>query len=311
MAFLESLGTAAASSASSALAGGLGNLIAGAISGNAEGRISHERFMENEQRADWHAEREVERQGDFLENIAPRQASAYNTYQDDTYANDTARQIGRVQDMSSQLGMSPWELNQGSAATPSPAADFGGPREQPTGGREFLQSLTALKTAEMQNKTQLQIAAMNNQTSLQNTAMQTDQGELPKANTLLAVQQLHNYIASEQLTNSQRENTDWNTQASKLGILLQALPKQTLSLGPLSQTNTVGGPELSKLLGAWQNGGSIQEQDGLAAYLKSLPKDQWSSLWRDAERATTLLLKQGQRAVSGVGDFLSNLGKKK
>lgn len=280
-------------------------------------RISHERFMENETRADWHNEREIERQGSFLEGVAPSQAAAYNTMQDATQPQDTQRQINRVQQMSDALGMSPWELNNGSAGTPIPAMESLGPRSQPTGGSEFLGMLqpaaiakgqqdTQLKIAKMQNQTSMQQALLSSQTALAQTRMQTAGGAVPEQQAMLAAQQLHNYMAEEHLTDARREQVDWETAASKLRIFLDTLPTQTINLGVGSQTTKVGGPELSKLVGAWGKMGS-DEKAALQGYLQSLPKDQFSSLMRDIDRATTAIIGQAGKTANAVGGYLGGL----
>ncbi|TWW08256.1 hypothetical protein E3A20_26130, partial [Planctomyces bekefii] len=79
-------------------------------------RISNEEFQWNEEMANEHNTNEIGRQSSFLTGMVPAQSSSYNAHQDATYGQDTQRQIDRIKDVSGQLGMSPWELNGGSAS---------------------------------------------------------------------------------------------------------------------------------------------------------------------------------------------------
>lgn len=188
--FLGNMGTAAAGASS------LANLIG--LGGN-QTRVRREDFDHHQNLADVGNPREIRRQSQFLEGIAPAQANAYNTYQDATYAEDTRREIERQNAMNPvqaandlaymdtvYAGTSAWE-RLGSNAAPSisaPAPTDGAPRSgQPT---DQMQSITPLVTTALQAENQKEIAFLNNMTSLAQTRMQTDDGNLPRSQGLAA-----------------------------------------------------------------------------------------------------------------------------
>lgn len=169
-------------------------------------RISNEEFVWNEEMADMHNTNEIGRQSSFLAGMVDPEANAYNSYQDQTYGQDTQRQIDRVKSTAEQLGMSPWELNNGSAATPAPSGDFLSGKTKNTSDADPSGQMIAMK----QMETQKDIAAMNNTTALQQTAMQTGNSRYlaedtpqARAGVALTKQQEQNGKAQQLLTDAE------------------------------------------------------------------------------------------------------------
>lgn len=146
-------------------------------------RISNKDYQFYQDLADSGNPREIKRQSNFLEGMAPAQANAYNTYENATYAQDTQRQVDRIKTTGEQLGMSPWEVTGAPGAAPLPS-----PYQQGNAGAgaqsagQFLQALTPLKIAEMNNQTQLKATEMNNQTAKDINDQNTAGGALAKKN---------------------------------------------------------------------------------------------------------------------------------
>lgn len=176
---LPFMGTALGAPAAGQAISGIGSFLASAIPsifssliGGQKDRISNRDFQFYQDLADSGNPREIARQNEFLKGVTPTNAAAYNQYQDMTQPQDTQRQIDRIMATAKGTGMSPWELNGGSAATPLPSAPLG-PTEGTNQGAQFLSQLTPLITAQMNNATALQTTAMNNDTAKSVTEMQT------------------------------------------------------------------------------------------------------------------------------------------
>lgn len=176
MDFLPKMGGDLASSAFNML----GSWATGGFKGRPQWRDLN--FMNDVQNRLWPDE--IKRQGQFLEGLAPSQATAHNTFQDQTYLADVTRKTQGIQQMSKDLGMSPWEITgTGGAATPLPSMP-----SQPSGGGgqmgQFLQGIMPLKLAQMQNMTALKIAQMSNET--QRYGIDMSGGQSPQAKQQIA-----------------------------------------------------------------------------------------------------------------------------
>lgn len=150
------------------------------FSGGLKSQVSNRDYQHQQNLLDSGNPREIRRQANFLQGLAPAQGAAYNTIQDATYAQDTQRQTDRIQTMGDQLGMSPWEItgSPGSAPLPSPT----GPAPA-NNNPQYMGALTQMATAANQNKTQLKIAAMNNDTALRQSQIAADTAKATNAAT--------------------------------------------------------------------------------------------------------------------------------
>lgn len=121
---------------------------------------------------------ETKRQGEFLEGLAPSQGAAHNTFQDATYGQDTQRSIDRIKTTGEQLGMSPWELT-GSNTSTTPIAPQGAQ------GDNFMQTLTPVLIAKMNNQTALKQTAMQTQNALQLENIRQGGGKLSQTQIMV------------------------------------------------------------------------------------------------------------------------------
>lgn len=191
-----------------AIAGGA-SLLGDAVSANNGGAKGQSwgTVERAEDQADAFQGRDTARQGAFLEGIAPSQGAAYNTIQNETYGQDTQRQIGRIQDESKQLGMSPWELtgSPGQAPSPSPVGPSQG---DPGQNGQFMAQMAQSK---MQQDTAIQTTAMNNATQVETAGIQAganyaNQNMSPAAKTQIAYTKAQTLLATVQKTATETTN---------------------------------------------------------------------------------------------------------
>lgn len=231
MNFLEGLGAGAGQAAGS----GLMNLITGWATGGFKGRPQWRdiNFMNDVQNRLWPDE--IKRQGQFLEGMAPSQANAYNTYQDQTYQQDVSRQTAGIKSMADELGMNYWELTgQGGSAALDPSAGSAGQQQGSSNMGQYLAGIIPLQQTKMQNAAMLQGKAMDNQTQL--ALEDKRQGGGAKAQSEIALNAAHTTeaIARAGLTGSQEAlNKALTTQAGATTAESQArtgLAKQQTTL---------------------------------------------------------------------------------
>jgi len=288
------------------LAGGIFNTLVAGATGGFKGRPQWRdlQFMNDATNRLWPDE--INRQGQFLEGLAPSQgkametmapyqAGAYNRYQDQTFQQDTARQTGRIQSMSKDLGMSPWEITGAGGANPLPSPQMGG--QSPGQGQNpmpaFLQGIVPLQLAKMQNSTSLRIAKMQNET--QRYSIDQTQGQSPMAKQNIANGKANEILA---LANTELAGTQAGVAAngalmSTIQTFLQALPTTTINMGPISKTTKDGGSEVIKRLGTF--GAKTPSAQELANAIKSMPTNTWQAFRKD--------LTEAAKAVAGsVGD---------
>ena len=296
--------------------------IAGLL-GMGKDRISNRDYQFYQDLADSGNPREIARQSQFLEGLAPSQAAAHNTFQDATYQQDTQRATDRIQTMGSELGMSPWEImgQSGSTPLPTPAA----PQNQ---GGQFLSQLAPLKIAEINAKTQLATAKLQADTTLEATRMQTEtsrygtdvtadtartvaniqtaNGKVPLSQAELNAAQWFKTTAETALVKTQdaaaRNQMYVNTTLS----LAQIAGKVTVEMPGYRRETTNGAKELSEIL-KFSHMSPIEAED----YIKKMPADEWEGLNEDMEHVTEMALlaagKLGQGAMQGIGGFLGSL----
>lgn len=321
-----------------------GNQISNALFGRQD-RLSNKDFQFYQDLADSGNPRDAARQNEFknltlatdigttnqfLKQVAPAQAEAYNTQQAATYGEDTARQTQRIQSMADGLGMSPWEITGAGGTNPIPSPS-GGPPQRPQGNREaatgFLQAMTPLKVAEMGNRTALKQTEMQNRTALKQTEMQvkqadqanrrsTAEGQLPVQQAATAAAAAEQAISAAGLNNA---NTDKTVQATVIDLLkfvYEMLPTENMQgtldvpgfKGSITTQQKQGFRDIVKALGrspTARTGWTAKDDAAVREALSKMPADQWSSLRRAIRRVA-----QGAgNAANNTMDFLGNLTK--
>ena len=296
-------------------------LVAGAT-GGFKGRPQWKdlQFMNDAQNRLWPDE--IKRQGAFLEGLAPSQAAAYNTYQGATYHGDTDRQVDRIKDMSSSLGMSPWEITGAGGANPLPSP---GPPQGQQGRSsmpDFLQALVPMQIAKQQSKTALMQTKMNNDTSLKIAGQQTAEGQLPQsqvalnaANKALSDQNLAESLARVSQINAQTDQTQVQTTLNMVTTLAMLAPKVSVGAGPYSITGIGDSSPLLQLGKALMNSGPGERDEKVRAYLQSAPTNMMNQLARDMKTVSKYIKEnayQGgkdmfETAQQGLKGFLSGV----
>lgn len=317
---------------SQGLGGSIFNALLGAATGGFKGRPQwgDMQFMNDATNRLWPDE--IRRQGDFLRGLAPSQGAAYNTYQDMTYSQDTARQTDRIQSMSGDLGMSPWELTGSSGAAPLPSPSLGGPSGAPA---NFMQSLVPLQVASMQNKTALLTAKMQTDTQKYIADQATNNGAMPKAQTGLIATQQEQTAAQAVLTQAQTENTRQGTKTGQaqeallwsqgaatendmvlktVSTLAQFLPKTTVNIGPYKNESIQNYKQLGRLAQELMNKGALgRESEITKKFIDGLSSDQWAEMQSDIMRVSKIALDAAGSAVDqglkAGGKFLGDMGK--
>lgn len=310
---------------------GIGSFLSGVSSiggllGMGKDRISNRDYQFYQDLADSGNPREIARQGQFLEGIAPSQATAHNTYQDATYAQDTARTTDRIKTMGEDLGMSPWEImgQQGSTPLPTPAA----PQNQ---GGQFLSQLVPLKIAEINAKTQLATAKLQSDTALETTEMQTSasrygtdvqadtartvaniqtaNGKVPVSQAELNAQQQMESMAREGLIYDQQRAVNNEMYINTAKTLAEFAGKTRFSIpGIYERTQQNNAKGLSAILDLT---GGDSSDERITQYIASMSKDEFAELNKDLEHVQEFIalgVAAGAKgAASGIGGFLGGL----
>jgi len=333
--FLGSLGSGAGQAAGSAIGNSVFSNLNSGIT-----RVRREDVDHNQNMADLINPREIRRQGEFLSGIAPYQADAYNTYQDQTFSADTARQGERIStlmpiqaqaDLDYQntvyAGTSPWE-RLGSNASPSlqaPSPTRGGPDAAPDGAAimsQFLplitaqiQADTAKSTAMINATSQQNVAKTQQETALKTTGIQTADGALPTnqaaqaaAQTLLTEAQKSNVEASTEKTSAETEKVRQETSISAAAAMLDAMPSETIDLGIIKWQGKPGWRQILPILTSPNGAGNRRNE--IEKAMKSLPADSWSQVHKDMLEMASLFVKGTGAAVQGVSNvrnFLRHL----
>jgi len=317
MAFLDALG----SSISGGIGGAIGQGILGLLGKKDRPSWRDMQFMmDTSERL---APRDIALQGQYLEGLAPAQAGAYNTYQNETYGADTQRQIDRIKATGDQLGMSPWEVTGASGAAPLPSPSFGGGGQAPGRG-DFMSAMVPLKVAEMNNKTALAQTAMQTQAQERIASQQTAGGKLPEAQVVKTAAETLLTNASvrkteqDEKTGMAQEAQAWaqqdfirnNTMLASLDTLAKWAGSTKVNLPGIEQTTTNNYPALLQMYSALvDHGTDSHPQDratAVQAYVAKIPPDQFRQLERDAKRAARAALSLAGDTAKG---FLDGVGK--
>lgn len=288
------------------------NILASYLSGGMKGRPQWRdlEFM-NDVTNRLHPD-EIKRQGQYLEGIAPSQgkametmapyqAGAYNTYQDETYQRDVDRQTAGIKSMSEQLKMSPWELTgQGGSAAPVPSDVMGS--EGGSQGPAFLQQMMPMQLAAMNNKAMLTGKLMDNQTQLKLESIRqggyddvTGMGKATQAQIEMLKNQTDKLKAEEQ-------QVDVNTVNSVVDRMLQVAPRQTVNVLGNTITTVPGGKEI---LRAYQTEGAFKSEDmkkKLGQVISQLPKDDLKNLRNNLVKAADTIIERGAGAIHGMAN---------
>lgn len=253
---------------------------------------------------------EIKRQGDFLTGLAPSQASAYNTYQDSTYAQDTARQTDRIKSMSSSLGMSPWEITGAGGANPLPSPGGAGQQQGSSRMPEFLQAIVPLQVAKQSNRTQLQIAKLNADT--QRYAIDQQQGQSPMAKASIAatgaITELHQVQKGQTIAQTAAIKNE--TFLSNLRLAIELLPNFTTSanLGAGS-VNMTGKSNTFPILNALRtaNTGDSLNNEQIWEMVKGFDYNRTQQLINELDALAKAGGKLAGDAAKGVTNFLGSL----
>lgn len=259
-------------------------------------RISHERFMENEQRADWDNERQIGRDNAYLAGVTPGRAEAYNQMQDATYGEDIRRKTEGIQSMAKSLGMSPWEIT-GTGSASSPVQP--GQNSQGANSQQFMAGMVPLQIAKMNNETQLKTTAMNNRTQLELNAQSTNEGKLPKQQTIESA-------ARSVLTNAQSQSTWQNITLDQVRLLLQISPQETVDLPGYKRTAPAGGKALRNLMGSLDT--SDKGDMPITAAIAGLNTDVAEQIMKEVKEVARGALHASKPLVEGTAQFLNAIG---
>lgn len=279
------LGGAAVKKGVDSLMGGAGSALGSslvskgmnALTGGNPGRMSFDDWKHQQGLLDYANPLEINRQRTFLQEMAPAQAAAYNTYQDATFGNETERQIGRIQQTGTALGMSPWEVMGQGGAAPAPAVMNTPQRTDPG---STLAALMPLKIAEMNNKTALAQTAMQTDSAQRIAAQQTAEGQLPQAQVLAT--QAAQYASLESATRLQSQ-----TMLDRIRLAYDALPRDKQDMIVSTFESRPGYENIIKLLDMFTAGAK---------------EEQWKDAWFD------LGVKQQSTIASEVAQAMKLFG---
>lgn len=348
MSFLKSIGKIAKKVGKKFLStatGGISDAVFGAIGGKIKGainpsdnRVSQADNTHAQNLLDQNNPREIARQSSFLTGIAPAQASAYNTYQDATYGQDTARQIERTRALAPveaetdlaymdtvYAGTSPWE-RLGSSAAPSlsaPEPSEGPPSSNGAGAHsQFLpllstqmQTENAKEIALIQAQNAKDIAEIQTGAQLQAVGIQTDNGNLPRqqslesaSRVLLQGAQTWESEARAGKTQVETEKVRQDMAIGQIATFLSASPKEIIDLGLIKYEHRPGWENLLPLLSVESN--PQTRKSAIEDALKKMPPDQFSGMKRDIIEIAAMVSKGSQTLAHG-GKFLSGIFKGK
>lgn len=266
------------------LFGGLGGAAGSAIASTLFGGMN-ERNLNRQNSGD------IGRQSEFLRGIAPAQKD----YLDEVYP-----------------GTSPWERLGVSAASPMmqySGAEQGSARSflSQLAGQQ-LQATTAKEVAGIQQKTAEKVAKINQSTELEKANLQTNNGELPRAQTL--TQAADTFLKRRQaVTEDYRQNL-YSTQAAaqmneamlaSAKQLFEMMPKETLDFGMYRLEAKRGWEAIKDWLGDRQSDHSILS---LREVAESLGPGEWDQLMSDAAKVAGSL----SRVTNAAAGVASNIG---
>lgn len=287
-----------------------------AILGNT-GRMSHEHFIEANERADITNTYNIGRTKAFLEGVAPAQGEAYNAYQDLTYDEDTARQQERMNALFP--GTSSWErLGTGSA---SPIPSPGAPQGQQGQADMFL----PLMTTKMQTDAQKDIAAANNRTAIeiegirQGTDMRHTAGTSAASVKQTAAQTL---LTGGQAAVAQAtvDRTKQQTLIDALDFVFSTLPSETIDTAIFKSTAKPGWKAIAQAMASKTDVNyQTADKEGVQGIIAQLPDEAQAQFRNDflellgiatsAAKGATNVAKSIGEGAKNTGKFLGNIGR--
>lgn len=294
MGFLEDM------TAATGLAGSIGSLLG-------KSQISNRDYDHAQNLADKGNPREIQRQGAFLEGLAPSQANAYNTYQDQTYTQDTQRQTDRIKSMSSGLGMSPWEITGSGGANPLPSPQQSQGNSSASG--QFMSQLIPLKIAKMNANTQLASTKMQTDAQMKVAGVTPQKGSVQEQQRLQAIAQRTLTDSHSVLAGAQTDAARNEIFLSNIRELLRTLPDTDISIPGLTMRGKTGA---DSILQAMKQGatGYQGNNESIAKAIEGMPKDRWQQMKREIEALAKGARHMADKAVSAGQDFLSNMTRK-
>lgn len=159
------------------------------IKGPESSVLSNKDFNRSQSQLDTANTNEVGRQSSFLTGVAPARAEAHNTYQNDTFAEDTRRTKERMDTL--YPGTSAWERlgSPGSAPLPAPSGGESNPAASPQFLAQATQAATQLKAAKINQQTSLQTAQINARSQQNVAEIQNQPKEVANQNTAQQIKQ--------------------------------------------------------------------------------------------------------------------------
>lgn len=303
MDFLGSL-MAGASKVLDPIFGGLGDELSKALFGRSD-RLSLRDFEHYQNLMDRGNPREIARRQEWLAGVTPAEADSYNLYKDMTVGEDARRTKSYLDTVFP--GTSPWERLGVNASAPQGMPDMGQSQ-----GSQFLGQLTPLATAQIQANTQKQVAEIqartqesvakiHQDTELEKTGMTTNQGELPRSQTLESAARRFLTEAQTVTEGYTQHKISVETSAKQREILLNSakavwemLPEEVVNFGMYNLRSRKGWETISKWLGSKEDGQetAISVQD----MVSQLGDTEIDKLMRDTAQMASMIAKGGQAA---------------
>lgn len=285
--------------AGNAAGSAIGSDLTTSLLGNSQ---SYDDFLKKQRWLDEGNPREIARQRTFLQEMAPAQAAAHNTFQDATYGADTQRSIDRIDQTSTALGMSPWEVLGKQNVAPAPAA----PAQQQGDAQGLLSQMVPLKVAEMSNRTALAQTAMQTDSAQRIAAMQTAGGqtatsqvELNKAATELSKANQALAVASERKTNTEQYRTAQAVSIDAMEALYRILPQTEIDAVVMKSSYKEGWKKLAQYFAADMEGGAHAQGNDLPAIIGTISTQEIHGMSKELLMAV--------KAAGAVGSFVGGI----
>lgn len=264
---------------------------------------------------------EIKRQGQFLEGIAgsqgkaletlaPHQAAAHNTFQDQTFLANVDRETAGIKKMSGELGMSPWELTgQSGSAAPLPSLPQQGSTAQGqsrTG--EFLQGLVPLQVAKMQNQTQLAATAMNNQTAKDIEYIRGG-GKSEFGGTKLSQAQLDQVKDAAANLRAQTESVNVGTLTNAIMTIYNVAPKWTIDFMGNKLTGVEGDKAILSVLASPTGFTEDERRKAVEKALQSVPASNHARIRQTILEGADKLAQGAQAGMGWAEDVMGQVSK--
>ena len=286
-----------------AVIGGLAGRGSGGVPSSVPSDVDYDRYLNQLERG---TGTEIQREQQFLEQLAPAQAQAYNIYNDMTYYNDTERMQARMDRLFE--GTSSWERlgnTQGTTNNMVPTSNAS------SSGKQALASLSSsaatVNAAKLQAKTQLNTSIINAAASMFNTQQQT---KAPLQQAEVARKQLQ---INQQLANWKQIFEGGKLDLEEFKSLVPFIQKETFNLLFYKREGLMDGLGILRKL--WARTGTDGKYsklgDQLTDWARKVGPQKWEKFTEQLRDDISPLVLAGAGAAmggKGVG-FLSKLSK--